>query len=297
MALPKKAAEKTEVATTNSNSALPAYLADTKKGTHLQGMDASDYIVPRIKLLQGISDELTTFENAKDGIFWLNVLDIPLGETLDFIPISNRKRYLLLPPRGDTRGVLARADDGKTWNPPTGEWEVKLKNIKNPVKWVIPAEVSQVVDGVEKMVAIHGDVRKSGLAEFGSSNPDDPDSNPAATLFYEYLVYLPDFPEYSPALLSLARSQAKKARDLNGKIEFSGQPMQALKLTAKVVVETKDGDKFNNYLFIRNGFAEEEQFDKCVGLNERYGNYRGADEEGLAEDGGAPTGPVERGEV
>jgi len=171
---PTKTDSKNELAPVGG-AALPAYLQNTTKGSHLQGKDSGDFIVPRIKLLQGISPEVEAFEEAKSGEFWLNVLDISLGASLRFIPVNNRKRYLLLPPIGDDRGVLARADDGKTWNT-KGEWDVKLKNIKKPVTWVIDDP----------------DVRKSGLAEFGSSNPEDPDSNPAATLFYEYLVWLPD---------------------------------------------------------------------------------------------------------
>lgn len=267
---PTKVDSKNELAPVGG-SQLPAYLQNTDKGSHLQGMDSGDFIVPRIKLLQGISPEVEAFEEAKSGEFWLNVLDISLGASFRFIPVNNRKRYLLLPPIGDDRGVLARADDGKTWNT-KGEWDVKLKNIKKPVQWVI--------DDL--------DVRKSGLAEFGSSNPEDPDSNPAATLFYEYLVWLPDVPELpTPVLLSLARSQAKKARDLNGKIEFGGCPMQAMAFKAGVVVETGAEGPYNNYQFAKDGYATEEQFETACRFEERFRDvtYSGADEAGLAGEG------------
>jgi len=271
--------EKTDVATVGA-SQVPAFLQQTERGTKLQGMESTDFIVPRIKLLQGISPEVEAFEEANNGDYWLNVLDISLGKSFRFIPLSNRKRFLLLPPIGDTRGVLARADDGRTWNT-LGEWDVKLKNIRQPVKWVI--------DDL--------DVRKSGLAEFGSSNPDDPDSNPAATLFYEYLVWLPDVPELpSPVLLSMARSQAKKARDLNGKIEFAGVPMQGLIFKASTVTETGAEGDYNNYQFARDGFADEETFNRCVDFAERFKDYQAADEAGLAADAAGPTGaPVDTG--
>lgn len=250
---------------------LPAHLQNTDRGTHLQGMDADDFIVPRIKLLQGISPEVEAFDEAKAGLFWLNVLDISLGDRIRFIPINNRKRYLLLPPIGDDRGVLARADDGRTWNT-TGEWQVKLKNVRQPVTWVI--------DDL--------DVRKSGLAAFGTSNPDDPDSNPAATLFYEYLVWLPDVPELkTPVLLSLARSQAKKARDLNGKIEFAGVPMQGLVFESGTVDENGAEGPYKNYQFVRAGYASEEQFDMACRFEERF---RGANYEGVGEVGAEETG-------
>jgi len=276
---PVKQDETKNELTAATGGQVPAFLQNTDKGSHLQGMDSGDFIVPRIKLLQGISPEVEAFDEAKSGEFWLNVLDISLGDTIRFIPINNRKRYLLLPPIGDDRGVLARADDGRTWNT-KGEWEVRLKNVKKPVTWKI-----------EDL-----DVRKSGLAEFGTANPEDPDSNPAATLFYEYLVWLPDLNLPSPVLLSLARSQAKKARDLNGKIEFGGVPMQGMVFEASVVKETGAEGPYNNYQFARGGFATEEQFNTACKYEERFRDvtYTGADEAGLAgEDAGAGAPPAD----
>lgn len=261
---------KNELANVGASS-VPAHLQNTGRGSHLQGMDSDDFIVPRIKLLQGISPEVEAFDEAKSGEFWLNVLDISLGDRIRFIPINNRKRYLLLPPIGDDRGVLARADDGVNWNT-LGEWSVKLKNVRQPVVWKI-----------EDL-----NVRRSGLAAFGTSNPDDPDSNPAATLFYEYLVWLPDVAELkTPVLLSLARSQAKKARDLNGKIEFAGVPMQGLVFESGAVTETGAEGPYNNYQFVRAGFATEEQFDMACQFEERF---RGVDYEGKGDVAAEETG-------
>jgi hypothetical protein len=269
--------ESKAVVVTGTPSNLPAYLQDYKGGSGLVGLGMEDFIVPRVKLLQSTSDEPKTFDNATMGEFWLNVLDEPLGDELEFIVCSNRKRYMLLPPMGDARGVLARADDAIHWNPPNGEWQVKLKNIKNPVTWKTAPTV-----------------RESGLAEFGSSNPDDPDSNPAATLFYEFLVHLPARPDVSPVLMSLARSQAKRARDLQGKIEFRRNvPMQAQRFIAKITTETgAEGDYFN-YQFVSAGFADEPTYNLCRGITERFKEYKGADEDGLVGEasphqGGAP---------
>lgn len=269
-------------ATTGNDANLPAYLQGRENtGSGLQGLDSSDFIVPRIKLLQKISKEPDNFEAAVPGIFWLNVLDVPLGPELEFIVISNKKRYLLMPPLapGNAKGIFARADDGVHWRPDHGSWEIKLKGQKQSVKWEINDPT----------------VRGSGLAEYGSSNPEDADSVPAATLFHEYLVYLPEHPHVSPVLLSLARSQVKVAKDLNGKIEFSNQPMQALKFKASIVTASNGEDQeYYNYQFVRSGFASEDQFKGCLNLAEKFTDYRGADEEGAAEEargGGGRKGP------
>lgn len=247
------------------DAGLPAYLQGRENtGSGLQGLDMSDFIVPRIKLMQSVSDEPKIFDDAKVGNFWLTTLDLDLGPAFDFIPISNRKRFLLSVPLGGTpTGVLARAEDGVHWSPPNGEWDVQLKGRRGTVKWST-AET----------------VRESGLAEFGTADPEDPDSNPAATLFYDYLVYLPDHPDLSPVLLSLSRTAAKRARDLNGKIEFSKQPMQALRFRASVSEENAGPNQdYYNYQFTRSGFASEDEFNQCTALGKRYKTYRSADED------------------
>ncbi len=259
----------------------PAYLEQYKgKGSGLQQMDSGDFIIPRIKILQDPKREPATFEKAKIGEFWLNVLDQPLGKILDFVVCSNRKRVLLLRPMDDKSGssILARADDGVHWQPPDGEWQVKIKNVKNPVTWKTAATV-----------------RESGLLEFGTSIPDDPDSNPAATLFYEYLVYLPEFPSCSPCVLSLARTAAKRARDLNGKLEFGGQPIQSRVMRATITKEGDGDQSYFNYAFTYNGYCTEDVFDHCRALGLQYGQYRAADEEGAVSE--EASQPRERGEI
>jgi hypothetical protein len=260
--------EEPKLPATTGGAQLPAYLQQHQgSGSGLKGLDMSDIIVPRIKLMQATSEEITAFDDAKVGQFWLNVLDQPLGPKFDFIPISNRKRYLLSVPLGGTpSGILARADDGVHWSPASGEWQVTLPNERKPVTWKIEGD---------------GTVRGSGLAEFGTSKPEDPASNPAATLFYDYLVYLPDFPDISPVVLSLSRTAAKRARDLNGKIEFAKAPMQGLRFTTGVSSENAGPNRdYYNYTFSRNGFATEEEFNGCQALANRFKDYRGADEEG-----------------
>jgi hypothetical protein len=280
-AVAAKAAQTTAVAV-QAPANVPAYLAGQTGGSGLQGLDMSDLIVPRIKLIQATSDEPNTFDDAKKGEFWLNVLDTSLGKEFDFIVISNRKRYLLSVPLGGTpKGILARADDGVHWKPAHGEWDVQLPKRRGTVKWKIEGD---------------GTVRGSGLAEFGTADPDNPDSNPAAVLFYDYLVFLPDFPDISPVVLSLSRSAAKRARELNGKIEFAKAPMQSLRFKAKVSTENGQEGDYYNYGFVRNGWATEDEFNSCKALADRYKEYRGADEEGeVAETSTAGgTGKTEK---
>ena len=253
---------KNEVATTEKD--LPDYLVDLmNKGPvdENDGFDSSDIVIPQIKLLQGTSDQVTEFDAAAPGIFWHTGMDMPLGESINFIVCSRRKKYLLQAPMDDGQGILARADDAKTWDR-LGKWEVKVDK-KTTVTW----EINDL------------DVERSGLTDWGTYDPTDPENSPpAATLFYEYLVLLPDHMDLGPAVISLARSQIKKAKKgLNDKISLhkaNGRPLQSIKFSAKTVVEQNESNQdYFNWSFTGAGFATKEQFEharELAGLLENY---------------------------
>lgn len=279
-------APKQDVAVQETGS-VPDYLKDKmQQGSGLK-VDVKDLIIPRIKLLHGTSKEPETFNTAKVGNFWLNVVDQSLGASFRFIPISNRKRVLLMRPIDDKTGepILARADDGRTWDR-KGKWAVKLKGRKT-------ADVEWEIDDL--------DVERSGLTKFGTADPEDGDSNPAATEFHEYLVMLPDFKQFGPVLLSLARTASKPARELNSKIELRGGPMQGMVFQAGIIKQLNDGgQEFYNNSFQSAGFADEADYNRCVAFAERYKSYRGADEEGERDNAGgkaSAAAPKDRGEV
>jgi len=248
---------KTDVAVaTPINSDLPAYLQDTNV-VNDDNFDSSDIVIPRIKLLQGLSAEVEQFDHAKSGHFWHTGLDQDLGDSIRFIVADRRKKYLLQAPLADGQGILARSDDAVNWDT-TGSWQIKLKGIKQPVTWAIEDT----------------NVLKSGLTKWGTSNPDDEDSPPAATLFYDYLVYLPDHPGIGMAVMSLARSAIRPAKKgLNDKIKTHAdnkRPMQALVFEAKSVEETGDEGPYKNWLFSSAGFVQD------PALFDQMCEYRGA---------------------
>lgn len=255
---------------------LPAYL----QGQTYQkedNFDSSDVVIPRIKLLQGISPEITQFDNAKVGEFWHSGMDINLGPSVRFVIADRRKKYLLSAPLEDGQGVLARADDAKTWDK-TGKWQVKIKGVKQPVTW----EITNL------------DVAASGLTKFGTSIPDDEDSQPAATMFYDYLVFLPDHLDLGPAIVSLARAAIKKAKKgLNDKIDLHAtnrRPMQSLVFEASSVDESSDSGGFKNWQFKQAGFnMDEDLFNLAREHVGSLARVRIADEAdtGAASDGGA----------
>jgi len=262
-----------EVAKTDEK---PDYLkkleAENAASNQDDNFDSSDIVVPQVKLLQGLSRECEQFDAAKAGKFWHTGFDEPLGDNFDFVICSRKKKYLLLAPLDDGQGVLARAEDAKTWDR-TGNFEIKLPGSKKTATWTIKDQ----------------DVKKSGLVDWGTYDPNDPESPPAATLFYEYLIILPDRLGWGAAVLSLSRSQIRKAKKgLNDKIQLhksAGRPLQALVFNAKAVDDNNaGGQSFKNFHFTQNGFATKELFDHARELSEMLHSYRVADEDAAAQD-------------
>lgn len=239
--------------------------------------DSTDVVIPRIKLLQPQSEELELFpDTARAGCFWHTGGDISLGADFSFIACTRKKMQLLVAPIEDGQNLLARADDCKTWDR-SGRWEIKLKDIPEKVVWEIPAD--------------NLDVDDSGLTAWGSSNPANPDSSPAATLFYEYLVICPEHLDLGPAVISLARSNIRKAKKgLNDKIAMQagrGRPMQALLFKASSVEETNSNNqKFKNWRFQADGFNPEPLYKQAAEIAEVMKDYKVADEAGAAHDEG-----------
>lgn len=266
---------KTDVATKPVDTNLPAYLQGANYTPQDDNFDSSDVVIPRVKLLQATSAEITAFDNAKSGEFWHTGADLSLGSEMDFIVISRAKKYLLVAPLDDGQGVLARADDAKTWDR-TGKWEVKIDK-KNTVTWEINDR----------------DVAKSGLDKWGTFDKDDENSPPAATLFYEYLVLLPNHLDLGPAVMSLARTAITPAKKgLNDKIAMhkaAGRPMQAIVFRAKSGVDKNSSNQdYRTYQFTGNGFASEDVFNKALDFARTLTNYKVMDEAGAGEDGRAP---------
>ena len=115
---------------TADGASLPAYLTGYKGPQTNTMMESEDRIVPSVKLLQAISPELKAFNEAKEGVFWHSILNESLGSELRFITILARKSYVLFAPRGDERMILARSPDGKMWDRPNEDFEVKIKGLR-----------------------------------------------------------------------------------------------------------------------------------------------------------------------
>ena len=192
---------KNEIAQANTG-VVPAFMREDK--TYKPEMGAEDKTLPSVKILQAVSPEVTdSKEGAKAGVLWHNIQDESLGAEITIIPLRRLKRYVLFNPnRGADEGILARSGDGIHWSPPNTAFQVDINGKK--VTW-----------------ETKGSVAESGLVEWGTSDPSDPNSIPAATRIYTAICIAPDKPELGAFMLNLQRSSEKVAKSWNSKIDMA----------------------------------------------------------------------------
>lgn len=267
----KKTEETKEVVAVGGSVALAPSFMQGLAGQGMEGLNASDIEIPRIKLLQGISPELMEFPDAKQGHFFHNVAELDLGEKLNIVPLYIWKMFILWNPRESGGGILARAEDGVHWSPPNGEFDVKINKGTKSAKWKLAPTVAA-----------------SQLDQWGTYDPSDLNSQPAATRMFNIVAYLPDHPDLSPVVITMQRSSIKVARRFAGKLQMTQAPSYGRKfIIGPVQDQNKAGDKFWNYAFTSDGFVEsEEQFNFYKSLYEQFkaSGVKIRDIDGLADD-------------
>lgn len=188
---------------------LPAHMrGDVDMGK--ENIGQQDLEIPRLKLIQGLSKELQLYDDLRPGNFFHTASETIFDEPFRVVPIFFDRRYILWRPLEDGGGILARADDGVHWSPADATFDVKLdkKDGGHKVTW-----------RTKKTVA------ESGLANWGTMNPADTNSPPAATLMYNFLLAFPDMPELMPAVLTFQRSSIKIGRKFMTKLKTVRQPL------------------------------------------------------------------------
>lgn len=221
----------------NTALALPDFMKG-QVGLGTEALGSGDVEVPRIKLMQKISPELEEHNDLKAGEFFHTLADLNLGSEVRVTPIYVDQGFILWRPQETGGGILARADDGIHWSPANVDFNVKLKTGQEVVWRTAPT------------------VAASGLAAWGSSNPADTNSPPAATRMYKLVVTLPDYPDLPPAVVTLQRSAIRVARKFIGKLKITRAPSFGLIFKMKSTEDRNNaGQPFLNYSFIADGMV------------------------------------------
>lgn len=233
---------------------LPEHLQEFAGKARMGNLDESDMIVPRIQLLQALSPEITQYDEAKPGNFWHNIAGINLGTKITAVMIVMRKSVVLWGPRSEENKLpLARALDGIHWDLPNTEFTFKPKGSSQAVTY-----------------NTRGSVAESGLLKFGTSIPDDKNSNPAASLTYNTMWYLPDYPELSPAVVINTRSQIKPTQTMyNMMANRPGMHYVQLWDISAVSAKGAEGPYFN-IAYRAAGYADKPTAELCQVLWQKY---------------------------
>jgi len=282
-------AKKNEVAVQDTGSkalatnAIPDWMRqDAGKGT--EAISAADIEIPRLKLLQAINPEIEQFDEAKVGHFWHSISEESLGSTVKVVILLVDQRFILWRPRWEGGGILARADDGVHWNPPNQDFDVQpVKGVKTKATWSTKRTVEE-----------------SGLAEWGSSQPGDPNSQPAATKMYNLLVAFPERPDLGFGIVTLQRAGIKVARKLMGKLKITQAPSFGILFDMSSTEEEGQEGPYRNYSFRAAGFVEDqEQYLAFKSAHERFKaegiqikDIEGAQSEGDAAPAGGGAAPA-----
>lgn len=245
----------------NTHLAVPDYLKGNEN-SGLGELGGTDFKIPRILLLQPLSPAVQ--ENPGVAIpseFWHTGLNIPIGPKLNFVPLLVRKRVILWRPQDDNGGgMLAFSADGKEWqNGGNQKFTVNLKGIKEPVIW-----------------ETKGGVAQSRLLEWGTSNPADNESAPAATMSYEYLCYFPHAPELSPAVLSCNKTALPRAKQFNTSLLImanGGKPTYCLNVEMDVRMQSEGRNTWAVPNFRIAGTIPKDVYDVTSKLSEQHQNY------------------------
>lgn len=227
--------KKNEVATTGN----PSYLAKYQDEQRLD-IDKDDILMPRLKLAQGMSDEVKD-KKCEEGDFIHNITSqilCPVGKTLSIIVVAYSKEYILWYDRkGPSQGIAARAR--KVMTPEGAKY-----------RWNVPnATIEDKVEGKIKVTyQLKEFIEDDGLGEWGTQVPDDEDSPPAATTHYNYIIVLPELDNQLIAL-SLSRSSANVARQFNTMLKMGDVPEFARVYQMGSFEDQSDENRFANYQF------------------------------------------------
>lgn len=232
-----------DVAVRDTGSAnLPAHMRDDA-GMGKESIGQADMDIPRLKLMQGLSKELTLYDGLKTGNFFHTATEAIFDEPVRVVPIFMDKQYILWRPLEDGGGILARAADGVHWQPSAGSFTVKLdrKDGGDQVTWKLA-----------------NTVQESGLANWGTMNPEDNNSPPAATLMYNFLLAFPDDPDQLPAVLTFQRSSIKIGRKFMTKLKTVRTPLFGSMFTLSSFVDHNSANQdFNNINIVGSGLVED----------------------------------------
>ncbi len=194
----------------------------------LGNVGIQDMEIPALKLLQGLSPEVKENHALRAGRWYHTILERDLGPIVQKAVIEVVHRSVDLWSPKDVRGVesklLARSADGVNWDRPNQIFPVLLAN------------------GLKVEWNTRSNVGASGLLNWGSSNPNDPNSTPAANLVYTLILRIIEPEGIGAPCIYIPSKMARKAvMRLNSRIDARMAKTPPLKQLFSISAVEKSG--------------------------------------------------------
>jgi hypothetical protein len=224
-----------------------------------------DMEIPALKLLQGLSPEVKQHHHLRAGNWYHTILERDLGPVIPKVLIEVVHRSVDLWSPKNVRGVdsrlLARAPDGEKWDRPNQIFEVLLENGQK-VEW-----------------NTRSTVQASGLLNFGSSDPNNPNSVPAANLVYTLIMRIIDPTGIGAPCVYIPSKMARKAiMRLNSRIDARMDTTPPLKQLYSLGVVEKSGRSagiswYEPEFTAAGALQDEELFEKVKAEAARFAHH------------------------
>ena len=263
-------AETTELAVVGASD-VPAHLQHLVGTNEYKSTGSEDILIPIITLAQGTTEAVKNKE-VDDGVWFNNVTGEVYGEEVEGVVLKSWSEVILWNPLVSGGGILARSKDCVKWD---GDAADKTFDVK----------IGQ--GSVTKMVqwSTGKDVQSSGLCEFGSEDPENPDSPPAATRHQNFLMWLPKYQEAGIGIVRFQRSSKSVGKRLNTMLAMSSLPSHTRLVRLGVTVDKNaEGNVYNKPTVTSAGFISEDDLDVAESMVGKW-----ADQSVVAQETAPPS--------
>ena len=246
-------------------------------------ISSADVIMPRLKLLQGMSPEVKSDPRAAiQGEFWHTGLGECIGDTLRIIPVLKQPTtWDLWDDRDGAGGLLAQADEEG--------------------RWLNGAENKEFVVGRRKIYT-DANMYKSGLNNFGTSDPNNPRSKPMLAETYRLILWLYDYPEASPVMFIASRMLGIRVKELLTRMQYrnaTGIPFYRQVFEMRSNLDRyKCNEYFTPHFSPVDELPDDDTAERIKATNAALQGRKIKVEDDAAEDAGprGPRGPVDASE-
>ena len=253
----KKIKKSTALAETGKETKLAAPVGSTpdyvKRGNAegLENVSPNDIVLPRIKLMQALSPEVTAGK-FKPGDMVNSLTGLKYAGAIEFIPVLHYKSRMFWQDRSKGNAVLCSAPDGKKPIDPNAAPKI-AKQLKIAV---FPKAINNCDE--------------CPFSQFATEEDDPKDRAPKCTYYHNFPILIKG--DRLPSALAMSRTKLKVGQNLLSLAMTAGEAIpiysKYYKLTS--ILEKKNNNTYYNFVIEPAGWATEEEYQHVSALCKSY---------------------------